>query len=164
MRFSSGKHADIKHSTMFALECLLLPFVLFEVCFPENKNRCCRRAMYTCVYLHKNRAMTISVEQREDELTTKGSDRILVSKTVTPSDIVDPEQATRHTAKAFGAIVAFQNGSDSATNFRGIRSTEYSRQKLRRHYLKFGVYWVCAVRRQLQKCRWNCTFSKKSFC
>jgi len=58
---------------------------------------------------------------------------------VTPPDIVDPEQATRHTAKAFGAIVAFQNGSDSETNFCGIRSTEYSRQKLRRHYFEVGL-------------------------
>jgi hypothetical protein len=36
--------------------------------------------VYICVSSQK-RAMTISVEQREDELTTKGSDRILVSKT-----------------------------------------------------------------------------------
>jgi len=52
--------------------------------------------------------------------------------------------------------------SGSATNFitRIIRST-----------LKEGcagtisrVDWVCVVRRQLQKCRWNCTFSKKRCC
>jgi len=40
--------------------------------------------------------------------------------------------------------------------------SEYSRKKLRRHYL--NVDWVCGVRRQLQKCRWNCTFSKKRCC
>jgi hypothetical protein len=48
--------------------------------------------------------MTISVKQKENESTTKGSDRILESKT-TPN-IVDPEHATRHVAEAFWAIVA----------------------------------------------------------
>jgi hypothetical protein len=47
--------------------------------------------------------MTISVEQKENESTTKGSDRILKSKT--QPNIVDPEYATRHAAEAFGAIV-----------------------------------------------------------
>ena len=60
--------------------------------------------MCTCGSLHKNLAKTISVEQKENESTTKGSDRILESKT-TPN-IVDPEHATRHVAEAFWAIVA----------------------------------------------------------
>jgi len=46
--------------------------------------------------------MTISAEQKKDESTTKGSDRILHSKT--PPNIVDPEHATRHAAEALGGI------------------------------------------------------------
>jgi len=63
----------------------------------EQKNN-----VYT--YLRKSRAMTISVGKEKNESTTKGSDRILESKT-TPN-IVDPEHATRHVAEAFWAIVA----------------------------------------------------------
>jgi len=55
---------------------------------------------------HKNRAVTISAEQKKNdhkrESTTKGSDRILKSKT--PPNIVDPEHAKRHAAEALGSI------------------------------------------------------------
>jgi len=50
------------------------------------------------------RAVTISVELKENESTTKGSDRILKSKRL--PNIVDPQYATRHTAEELGAIVA----------------------------------------------------------
>jgi len=43
-------------------------FSCSKLFFPENKRR------NTCMYLRKNLAMTISVEQKENESTTKGSD------------------------------------------------------------------------------------------
>ena len=48
--------------------------------------------------------MTISVEQKENRSTAKGSDRNLLEK-IQPN-IADPEHATRHTAEALGAVVA----------------------------------------------------------
>jgi len=60
--------------------------------------------------------MTISVEKEENESTTKGSDRILESKT-TPK-IVDPEHATRH----FGA-----SGSRRVTRFGHLNQRKTSK-------------------------------------
>jgi hypothetical protein len=51
MRFGSGKHADIKHSTMFALECLLLPFVLFEVFFQKTRTGAAEElCIHVCIF------------------------------------------------------------------------------------------------------------------
>jgi len=54
------------------------------------------------IILHKNRAVPISAEQKKNESTTKGSDRILEAKT--PLNIVDPKHPTRHAAEALGSI------------------------------------------------------------
>lgn len=69
--------------------------------------------MYTCVYLHKNRAITISLEKKENELAATG-DHILESKT--PRNIVYPQYATQHAAETLGAAVALHTfgSSDSA--------------------------------------------------
>jgi len=63
------------------------------------------------------------MEQRKSEMTTKGSDRSLETKT--PPNIVDPEHATRHAAETLGAVVALHTfGSYAlATNFSTVRST-----------------------------------------
>ena len=110
---------------------LLLSCILFEV-FSENKKRN-RRTTYTCVYMHEKCAMPISVRQKENELTTKGSDRILVSKS--PLNIVDPERATWHAAKTLGAIVALHI-SVIWLSHKLHSYSKYSLQRLRRHYLK----------------------------
>jgi len=58
------------------------------------------------VYMHVSliRAVTMSVEVKENESTTKGSDHILKSRRL--PKIVDPQYATRHTAEELVATVA----------------------------------------------------------